>query len=145
MLPQQLFSPVATVAATVLGIEQRIAMWSLMPVDHGESMQVLRYNDGEKYDAHFDYFFDNSSTTNGGNRYATVLAYLSDVEEGGETVSGTGLGCHCGNSVPLVVWCGAARQCMHGITMHGARKTCRSPPARTGLNRWSARMVSLQQ
>ncbi|WIA37133.1 hypothetical protein OEZ86_014096 [Tetradesmus obliquus] len=72
--------------AVVRDIEQRIALWSMMPVDNGESMHVMRYNDGEKYDAHFDWFFDNSSIANGGNRHATVLLYLSDVEEGGETV-----------------------------------------------------------
>lgn len=34
-----------------------------------------------------DYFFHKEGTHNGGNRYATVLTYLNDVEEGGETVS----------------------------------------------------------
>jgi hypothetical protein len=34
-----------------------------------------------------DYFFHNSGLNNGGNRYATIIAYLSDVEAGGETVS----------------------------------------------------------
>jgi hypothetical protein len=34
-----------------------------------------------------DYFFDKvNGESNGGNRYATVLMYLNDVEEGGETV-----------------------------------------------------------
>lgn len=33
-------------------IEERIALWTLMPVYHGESMQVLRYGQGQKYDAH---------------------------------------------------------------------------------------------
>ncbi len=36
-----------------------------------------------------DYFFHKEGTQNGGNRYATVLTYLNDVEEGGETVGGS--------------------------------------------------------
>ena len=47
---------------------------------------MLRYNYGQKYDAHFDYFHDKLNSQLGGHRVATVLMYLSDVEHGGETV-----------------------------------------------------------
>ncbi|KAG2489490.1 hypothetical protein HYH03_011943 [Edaphochlamys debaryana] len=67
-------------------IEARIAAWTLMPEGNGEGLQVLRYNHDQKYDAHWDYFFHKDGITNGGNRYATVLTYLVDTEEGGETV-----------------------------------------------------------
>lgn len=68
-------------------IEQRIARWTLLPVGNGEGLQILRYQETQKYDGHFDYFFDEQNgEMNGGNRLATVLMYLNDVEEGGETV-----------------------------------------------------------
>ncbi|KAI7835432.1 hypothetical protein COHA_010678, partial [Chlorella ohadii] len=72
----------------VAGIEERIARWTLLPVGNGEGLQVLRYTKGQEYQAHWDYFFDEKNTANGGNRYATVLMYLNDVEEGGETAGG---------------------------------------------------------
>uniref|UniRef100_M8B771 Prolyl 4-hydroxylase subunit alpha-1 n=1 Tax=Aegilops tauschii TaxID=37682 RepID=M8B771_AEGTA len=53
---------------------------------NGEGLQVLHYEVGQKYEPHFDYFHDDFNTKNGGQRIATVLMYLSDVEEGGETV-----------------------------------------------------------
>lgn len=49
-------------------------------------MQVLRYENGQKYDPHFDFFQDPVNMAQGGHRIATVLMYLSNVEEGGETV-----------------------------------------------------------
>lgn len=67
-------------------IEHRIADFTTLPVDHGESLHVLNYHVSEKYSAHFDYFHDTMNTANGGQRLATMLMYLSDVEEGGETV-----------------------------------------------------------
>ena len=54
--------------------------------ENAESIQVLRYEIGQKYDAHFDYFHDKKNVKRGGQRIATVLMYLTDVKKGGETV-----------------------------------------------------------
>ncbi|GJP51549.1 hypothetical protein CLOM_g10713 [Closterium sp. NIES-68] len=70
----------------VTAIEKRISDFSHLPVDHGEAIHVLHYEASQEYQAHFDYFHDDINTRNGGQRLATVLMYLSDVEEGGETV-----------------------------------------------------------
>ncbi|KAE8820112.1 Prolyl 4-hydroxylase subunit alpha-1 [Hordeum vulgare] len=51
----------------------------IAPGEHGEGLQVLHYEVGQKYESHFHYFLD-------GQRMATILMYLSDVEEGGETI-----------------------------------------------------------
>ncbi|KAF5828965.1 hypothetical protein DUNSADRAFT_16745 [Dunaliella salina] len=70
----------------VQNIEERVAKWVMVPVENGEGLQVLKYNETQKYDAHHDYFSFEGRDDNGGNRMVTVLMYLSDVEEGGETV-----------------------------------------------------------
>ncbi|XP_062188338.1 probable prolyl 4-hydroxylase 6 [Phragmites australis] len=67
-------------------IEQRIAAWTFLPEENAENIQILRYEHGQKYDPHFDYFHDKVNQARGGHRYATVLMYLSTVEKGGETV-----------------------------------------------------------
>lgn len=60
-------------------IEMRVANWTQIPAIHQEDMQVLRYANGQKYGAHYDVLEDNTP------RIATVLMYLTDVEQGGET------------------------------------------------------------
>ncbi|XP_004512180.1 probable prolyl 4-hydroxylase 10 [Cicer arietinum] len=70
----------------VRNIEKRIADFTFIPVEHGEGLQVLHYEVGQKYEPHYDYFLDDFNTQNGGQRIATILMYLTDVEEGGETV-----------------------------------------------------------
>jgi prolyl 4-hydroxylase len=70
----------------IRAIENRIADYTFIPVEHGEGLQVLHYEVGQKYEPHFDYFLDEYNTKNGGQRMATLLMYLSDVEEGGETI-----------------------------------------------------------
>lgn len=72
----------------VTAIEKRIATVTMLPEENGESLQLLRYVDGQKYEPHTDYFHDkvNTDASHGGQRIATVLMYLSTPEEGGETV-----------------------------------------------------------
>ncbi|WP_102275491.1 2OG-Fe(II) oxygenase [Cytobacillus massiliigabonensis] len=68
-------------------IERRIAEITSHPLEHGEGLQVLNYNIGEEYKAHFDFFPANQiDMEKGGQRIATFLIYLNDVEAGGETI-----------------------------------------------------------
>ncbi|KAI4390000.1 hypothetical protein MLD38_002159 [Melastoma candidum] len=70
----------------IRSIEKRIAEFTHIPVEHGEGLQILQYGHGQKYEPHHDYFNDPFNIKNGGQRMATMLMYLNDVEEGGETV-----------------------------------------------------------
>ncbi|XWS13980.1 hypothetical protein CRYUN_Cryun36dG0084800 [Craigia yunnanensis] len=70
----------------VAGIEDKISTWTFLPKENGEDIQVLRYEHGQKYDPHYDYFADKVNIARGGHRIATVLMYLTDVTKGGETV-----------------------------------------------------------
>ncbi|KAJ4847061.1 hypothetical protein Tsubulata_039066 [Turnera subulata] len=70
----------------VAAIENRISAWTFLPIENGESMQILHYEHGQKYEPHFDYFHDKANLALGGHRIATVLMYLSNVQKGGETV-----------------------------------------------------------
>ncbi|XP_057488804.1 probable prolyl 4-hydroxylase 6 isoform X2 [Actinidia eriantha] len=70
----------------VARIESRLASWTFLPEENGEAMQILHYENGQKYEPHFDYFHDKANQELGGHRVATVLMYLSDVKRGGETI-----------------------------------------------------------
>lgn len=72
----------------VAKIEKRVAQVTMIPISHQEGMQILKYENGEKYEPHFDFFQDqvNQRPEVGGQRIVTVLMYLTTVEEGGETV-----------------------------------------------------------
>jgi prolyl 4-hydroxylase len=71
-------------------IDQRIAHCFNWPVTHGEDLQVLRYETGGRYDPHYDYFSastpdDISGVHLHGQRVATVILYLNEPEQGGDT------------------------------------------------------------
>jgi len=65
-------------------IEKRISTIMNIPVEHGEGIQILKYTPGQEYKAHFD-FFKSSSIAAKNNRISTIILYLNDVEQGGET------------------------------------------------------------
>lgn len=68
-------------------LEKRFEELTSFPIEHGEGLQVLNYEIGEEYKAHFDYYPPNKiQEDKGGQRVATLLLYLNDVEAGGETV-----------------------------------------------------------
>ncbi|MCM3639315.1 2OG-Fe(II) oxygenase [Sporosarcina luteola] len=64
----------------VVRIENRVSSIMNIPIEHGEGLQILRYTPGQQYKAHNDFF-----KTADNNRISTLVMYLNDVEEGGET------------------------------------------------------------
>ncbi len=77
--------------ALIRRIETRISELVSCPVENGEPIQILHYTPGAEYKPHFD-FFDPTFEGNdkvlamGGQRIATLIMYLNDVEAGGSTV-----------------------------------------------------------
>lgn len=76
--------------AIVARIEARVAALTGIPVSHGEPLQLLHYPVGGEYEPHHDYFdpaFAGSAVqlAHGGQRVATVVMYLHEPQEGGDT------------------------------------------------------------
>lgn len=74
-----------------LGVAKRISELVQMPLENAESFQVLHYASSQEYQPHMDTFdpdtpLGKSYLGKSGQRLITVLCYLNDVEEGGETI-----------------------------------------------------------
>jgi prolyl 4-hydroxylase len=72
-------------------LEQRIAALMNCPVENGEGLQVLRYGAGGHTAPHFDFLIPSNGTNSdsiarSGQRLSTLIVYLNDVPQGGETV-----------------------------------------------------------
>ncbi|TCM40660.1 2OG-Fe(II) oxygenase [Novosphingobium sp. ST904] len=61
-------------------LNRRIAALAGLPPENGEAAQVLRYRDGQQYRPHYDFV---QASPN--QRVTTVLVWLNDAYEGGET------------------------------------------------------------
>jgi prolyl 4-hydroxylase len=80
----------------LMDVDDRVASLVRMSKTHQEPVQVLRYETGERYTHHADFFdpnlYANDKDTielikdGARNRMVTVFWYLSDVAEGGETI-----------------------------------------------------------
>eukprot|EP00899_Mesostigma_viride_P022233 jgi/Mesvir1/3194/Mv16347-RA.2 len=76
----------------VMAVDKRVAVLTQIPAEHQEAMQVLKYEFGQYYHTHRDFFKPlpdmgpgDHPGTPGQQRIVTVLMYLSDVAKGGET------------------------------------------------------------
>ncbi len=85
------FLPYGKTNEMILKIEERIAELTHYPIENGEALHVLRYGKGQEYQPHWDYFPRRTpagieSLARGGQRVATVIMYLQEPKEGGETI-----------------------------------------------------------
>jgi len=67
-------------------VEERMARATMIPRANGEAFNILRYELGQKYNCHYDVFDPAEYGPQKSQRMASFLLYLSDVEEGGETM-----------------------------------------------------------
>lgn len=117
-------------------VERRLVLMLGVPISHWETLQLTRYQKGQEYKPHFDWF-DSSSN----NRAATVFVYLNDVPEnyGGQTeFTSIGLSVQpkCGNAL---VWfnCSARGE---SVVCDTSTRHAGMPPTdgeKYGLNCWA--------
>ena len=72
-------------------LDRRIASLMNWPVENGEGLQILHHGTTGEYRPHFDYFPPDQPgstvhTAQAGQRVATLVIYLNDVADGGETI-----------------------------------------------------------
>lgn len=77
--------------AFISSLDRRIAELMHWPIENGEGLQILNYQIGGEYKPHFDYFPPEQTGSGvhlakGGQRVSTLILYLNDVEQGGETI-----------------------------------------------------------
>lgn len=66
-------------------IEERVSFLTGKSIDAIERLQIVRYQPGQQYKQHYDWFEDEYRDKIGGQRQYTFFVYLNDVYDGGET------------------------------------------------------------
>jgi prolyl 4-hydroxylase len=65
-------------------VENRMALFMGLPLDYLETLQIVHYSEGQEFKAHNDWFAD-ANPSGPGNRSQTLLVFLNDIEDGGQT------------------------------------------------------------
>ncbi|KAG2243527.1 hypothetical protein Bca4012_022181 [Brassica carinata] len=105
-------------------IEKRISEFTFLPVENGEGLRVIHYEVGQKFDPHYD----------GLGSIATFLMYLSDVDEGGETVfpmSSGGLSVSPKKGDAVLFWSKRPDGSLDPSSLHGGRPVIKG-------NKWAS-------
>jgi prolyl 4-hydroxylase len=71
-------------------LDRRFAEVAGLPVENGEGLQILYYPVGAQFPPHFDFVqpsnkANEESIARSGQRASTLITYLNDVDDGGET------------------------------------------------------------
>ncbi|KAG8464313.1 hypothetical protein KFE25_003376 [Diacronema lutheri] len=108
----------------ILNLEHRAHNLTRLPYELGESIQVVKYQKGQKYGAHRDFFSANdyhqqpamlASVEYGArNRLATLFWYVSSVHDGGETFFPRALNA---SGVEYNPWNGDHEDCYRGLAV----------------------------
>lgn len=70
-------------------LDMRAAKLLNWPVERGEAYQVMKYDVGQEYKPHFDFFMPNTSPEimkHGGQRVSSLIIYLNTPKRGGGTL-----------------------------------------------------------
>mmetsp|Transcript_7052 Transcript_7052/g.18410 ORF Transcript_7052/g.18410 Transcript_7052/m.18410 type:complete len:338 (+) Transcript_7052:380-1393(+) len=108
----------------ILNLEHRAHNLTRLPYNLGENIQVVKYQKGQKYGAHRDFFSANdyhqqptmldSVEYGARNRLATLFWYVSSVLEGGETFFPRALNA---SGVEYNPWNGDHEDCYRGLAV----------------------------
>lgn len=76
--------------AFIASLDQRISCLMNLPIENGEGLQILNYQVGGEYKPHFDFFPPQDAgsahhLSMGGQRVSTLVIYLNEPVQGGET------------------------------------------------------------
>jgi prolyl 4-hydroxylase len=91
----------------IAALDRRLSQIMNAPMEHGEGLQVLRYGPGTRSTPHFDFLVPSNATNRqslarSGQRVSSLVVYLNEVPQGGETAfpeAGVSVSPHPGHAV----------------------------------------------